>query len=221
MLDSFYNIANVAVAVSFLLATVALYNFNRFNNILKLVSIYLVASAGIDLVSLMFALNGLPNLIFFHLFTLFEFIVLSVIFNAIFVEYDKKQWVKKLCYPVAALIVVNTAILQDFTSYNSISGTITSVLIIFYSIYYFYLLVDSSSVDEQSKLIKWFIICVFIYHSFTLIILLFSNQMVDISKETQAVVWILRSIVILLSKLVLLSFFLKFIYQSIKSKKSI
>jgi len=212
MVESVEFIGMAIIAISTLLSILILYYFRILSNLLKVVGIYIIAGAAIEVIATALYYEGENNLKFLHLFTLFEFVILSHLFHQLFVLLKSKIKIYYVAIPVTAFIIINTLFIQDIKGYNSYSSTLTSIILLAYCIHFFILILDIEIKNYQFIILKWFVICLFLYHCISLIIMLFGNMFLDFSQEAQSYIWAFRSIIIFATKAILAFFFVKLFF---------
>lgn len=209
MISIYESISLASITISAILALMIILRFHKLQPVLKVVGIYIIVSAAIDLVSFSLYKQVANNLRFLHLFTLFEFVILNHLFKLLFRYFSSKLNVYYLAIPGTLFILFNTIFIQNINSYNSYSSILVSTIIIGYCIHFFILILDIEVQNLQFRALKWFIICLFVFHSISLIIMLFGNMLHDVSIEAQSYVWGFRSIVIFVTKIILFICFIQ------------
>lgn len=142
------------------------------------------------------------NLYFFHFFAAFEIFTLAHFFFDFYEKLLVKAQRNWFIYPLFALVVGNSIFLQPIYTFNSYALTLVSVTVIGMSIYSFYIMLDKDNFFPYQKELKWLITSFFLLHCSSLMVLLFSNKILELSKEAQLMIWIARSSLILSIKLV-------------------
>lgn len=209
MIEFYELIGKITVALSTILALILIVNYRKLPYILKVVGIYIIVGAAIDIVATSLYYIQESNLVFLHLFTLFEIVILSHLFHVIFKRLKSKTNVYYIAIPATLLIILNTIFIQNIDMFNSYSSMLTSVIIIGFSIHFYLLSLEFHTPNFQFITLKWFVNCLFIYHSISLIVMLFGSVFHNISQESQSYIWIFRSTIILITKIILISCFLK------------
>ena len=206
-------IGSTTVLLSTILSCLLLIKFHKLNDLLKVVGIYIIVGTSIDIVSTALYQLQQSNLKFLHLFTLIEFVLLSYLFNALYAQHNSKFKLLYLAIPVTIFIIVNSIFIQDLNSFNSYSTTLCSAVIIGYCIHYFSLILENQNQNIQFQTTKWFIITVFIIHCISLIVMLFGNFFYEVSQQAQSYIWSFRSLIIFSTKIILLYFFYKLLFN--------
>lgn len=207
MIELFDIISNATVALSALLAVIIILKFNNLSSILKVVGIYIIVSASIDIISTAYFYISESNIVFLHLFTLFEITILSHLFTLLFDSLKSKVNILFISIPAIALVILNTLFVESIYQFNTYSSMLVSAVILGFCIHFFTLIIDFKAPNYQFKILKWFIYTLFIYHSVSLIFMLFSSLLPEISMHSQSYIWIFRSIIIMITKILLIMAF--------------
>lgn len=216
MIEYFEYIANVTILLSSLLALAILIKYNTLPLTLKLAGLYLVISASLDIASSSFYETENDNIFFFNLFSLCEILIISCFFDHIFKSLGSKLKVKFLAIPAIIFLIVNAIFIQGVNQFNHYSSLLLSTLILGFCIHFFVLILDKKASNFQFKTLKWFVICLFIFHSISLIFMLFSNVIYNLSRDSQSYLWSFRGLVLLLTKAILLYCFTKLFLKNSK-----
>ena len=218
MIEFFDTIANITIILSSLLAIVLIVKYSKLNSSLKLVAIYIIGSASIDIVSTAFYEIQESNLLFLHLFTLFEIIVVSKLFQLLYRRLNSTLKIEFIAILVVIFVIFNSIFLQSLTEFNTYSSAVVSFVILGFCIYYFSLILENKIENYQFLVLKWFIYTLFFYHSISLIVMLLGNLINTMDKEFQVYIWTFRIIIILATKVVLIFYFSKLFLKNSKLK---
>ncbi len=217
MIYLYEKLTDVTVIISVLLAIGIITNFHKLSSTLKIVGIYLIAGASIDIVASALSRKYESNLVFLHLFSLFEIVIISYLFKQLFHVLKSKFNVYHVAVPATIFVIINSCFIQSIHIYNSYSSTLVSTIILGYSIYFFKSILDIEILNLQFKILKWFIICLFFFHSTSLIIMLFGNLFQEMSIEAQSSIWSIRALVIFVTKIIITYWFLRLLIFKNKS----
>lgn len=198
--------------ISILLSLIIVLIFNKLSKPLKLIGVYILVGTIIEILSIYIEQKFGSNLFLIHIFCLFEFIILTITFNLIYKSYGEQLNLNYFLVIGASLVILNTLIFQKITQFNSYSSTFTSIAIIIYCIYFFKLILDDNTKTLQKDILKWSIISIFIYHTTSMFVLLFSNILIESKNDAQFYIWSIRMFIMLLCKLILLFYFGKYFF---------
>lgn len=201
MTSVFIYFANFTTLYSVLLGLLAFVMYHKCGQVVRVFCIYLLVAGSIDLVSFSFAESGLNNLVFFHLFTLMELGLLGVFFSLILKMLQVSFEVIYLIYLLLAGAVFNSVFIQPIDSFSTYSTTTVSIIVIAGCIYVFFKMLDEQS-EDLSLVTKWFLSGLFIYHMGSVVVLLTADLLMTVDSEVQIIIWIIRTFIILLSKIV-------------------
>ena len=218
MVEVFNFISDITILVSTILALIILLKFNHLSSFLKVVGIYIIAGASLDLVSSAVFSVKANNLRFLHLFTLFEFVIISYLFHLLFLALKSKSYVIQIAIPVTLFTLFNSLFLQSINSINTYSSVLCSFIILAFCIYFFRLILDFPESNFQFTTLKWFIVCLFFHHCTSIIVMFFGGLILDISTEMVTYIWSFRSVIILATKLTIAYYFIRllFLYRNVK-----
>lgn len=198
LLSWLMGISTVVTILSLAIAVVFVQKFKQLDSSLRKIAIYFIVSALTELLSLSVAyFLHQSNLIFFHSFAIFEILILG----HFFFDYYKKMGVilpqNLILYSLVGLLVLNSAWIQPLNTYNSYGLTLVSVSIILFSLYAFYLMLEYDHLEVFSGSVKWLIATIFLMHCSSLMVVLFSNKILEMGKQTQLLIWLARALLIL------------------------
>ena len=200
MVEIFKEYSSYVMYFSMLLALVSLIFYWKFDKALKYFAIYLIMGGCIEYLALEFAKRLGHNLFLLHLYTILEFIILSAFFKVIFDQLGSKFSMLKFTILVVLLCILNSIFIQPIEGFNSYATTLVGLILIVYSIYTFYLLLDKT--DTSLRSIKWLVGGVFVYQMTSFIILASANILINITTDSDVILWMLRAFIILITKMI-------------------
>lgn len=204
MASVFVNFANFTTVYSVVLGILALLLYFKGRRLTRVFCIYLSVAASIDLVACSFAESGMNNLVFFHLFTFMELGLLGVFFSHVLKKLQVRFNIMDVILPFLAMIILNSLFVQSIDSFSTYSTTAVSIAIIVGCIFTFLKILDDGS-DHDNKVIRWFLSGLFIYHMGSVVVLLTADLLLQLDTEVQVIIWIIRTFVVLLSKILFTS----------------
>lgn len=200
MVEIFKEYSSYVMYFSILLALVSLVFYWKFDKALKYFASFLILSGATEYLASEFTKRLGYNLFLLHLYTILEFIVLSAFFKVVFDQLGAKFSMVKITVVVVLLCIVNSIFIQPIEGFNSYATTLVGLILIAYSVYTFYLLLEKGSVDFSS--IKWLVGGVLIYQMTSLIILASANILIHTSAGSDIILWIIRAVIILITKMI-------------------
>jgi len=165
------------------------------------------------MLSLSLAENNISNLFLFHVNTLIEFWFLIIFFHASDKKYGKKFPLGFVLSIGVIMIMVNTLFIQKLDTFNSYSATLVNIVLLISSFRFFFNTMDAEITDEL-KTLKVVVSCLLLVFGTSLIVLLFSNAMLDIATTYQLYIWDFRGILILVTKVIIGFLFANLLYLS-------
>lgn len=182
------------VYLSYLLAILFLFHLLKFRNYFWITA-YSISMLVIELTSTWYSDIYGNNLIFFHLMGIIE-VTLCYLFIQPYIELKWHKFVS-----VITLIVLTSMILNWVLGGGiDVSMTLTSLIILSYCFLCFYKILGS---ELFSKIDFYFIISLFIIHSTSLILLLFSGIIFKMKLDNQFLLFAIRGIIYLIAKSIL------------------
>jgi len=217
MLD-IINYGGTALQIlTFPLAILAFYLYPKVDKTLKLLLPYFMLSASFELLSMLF-IQGDNNLMLYHAFTFLEFIILIQFFKWIFHESNVAINLNFVLYPVGVFFILNTLLFQNIKTFNTNSSILASIIILISCFYAFFKFLDIENI-EYLKAKKWLISAFFIYHITMIVFNLFSNIMMGMDQEHQFIIWILRMIVIGITRVIFIGSLIYLVVQTAKTRQ--
>lgn len=170
--------------------------YRSFDRPAKTIVWYLLISALTNLVVVSLAMNHFNNMPVFHVFTVLEFIILTLFFRELSNNPKAIMLFNILLVAFPVFAILNTAYIQPIHTYNSISRTVESLLLIGFSLASFYtMLGQNHPLNKQSKNLMWINAGMLCYFSGSLFLFIFSKY---IMKDVTAnkVAWIIHAVLV-------------------------
>lgn len=207
-----YKVGLVILAISLFASIVILRHFDRLPETVKLFGIYFIVSAGVEVISTSLSFNSANNLFMFHIYSVLEYWFLLLFFHRCALKFGQPFNLWLLLIPGLCLIILNSVFLQPLNTFNSNTAPLVSFTVLLLSFRFLFSIMETE-LNSELKTLKIIIICLLIYSGTTLIVLLFSNDLLHIDREKQLVIWLTRSVLQLGVKIVLAITFVKLFYS--------
>ncbi len=178
----------VRITIIFLIASVilGLIQYKKSTKTIKYMIVYLLGILLIELSAKTISSFGYPNIPLLHLYTLFEFILISLFYYHTF---EFRQLRKKHFYIfiiiVSGLIVANSVFIQSIYEFNTNAKIVVSMIICFYSIIFFQQKLLSAP-NKQLSLINSGIL---LYFSGSLLVFAFGGIVESFSENSIYLIW--------------------------------
>lgn len=170
----------IGFAVAFINGVICFFLIRRNHIEIQYFNYYIILNLIIQVISYIFWEYGKNNLPFLHLFTLFEFILLSFFYKVILVQERYNRRFISFVLFVSVLIIGNSLLIQGIYSFNSYSKSLEQVIIIVYSILYFFFYPKNLSNDRKLlQSINLINSAILVYFSGSLFIFMFSQIFID------------------------------------------
>ncbi len=171
---------------------------------LKWFTYFISMSFGIEVIARFLHLSKTPNLHLLHLYTLLEFIIISVFYKKVFTKEKSVQ--KGINYIIgigSLLIIANSLFLQPITTFNSNAKAFSQIIIISYAInYYFSILHERTKATPVLNLLN---AAMLIYYAGSFFVFMFSELLLkNLDKESQLVFWIFNALLYLVFQLIVI-----------------
>jgi len=192
----FALLAIVVLSVSSAIASMYLY---KYANEKEKVFIYYIIAIGFFeifakvLKRILVDGNNLPGL---HLYTLFQFVLLTLFFNACLKELS--DWFKyKWILAIGTIgIIANSLFVQSIFTYNSYSKSVVELYIIIMSLALFKLfLSDKTHEPINMKASVSFVSAVFLQSSVSIILYIYSNDIMEMKASLRDLLFYLRIVI--------------------------
>lgn len=195
--------SNIIIFITAIASILLILNHSKFDSLMRKIMFYVAIGCLFEIASSAYIkVFHANNLFFFHGFAIFE----AWILTTFFLEFYKKNSVsiqqKYVLFPLIGFLLLNSIFIQPITTINSNGLTLVGVAAIAFCVYAFYLMLEKEIEFPFYLEVKWFIIAVFLTHSGTLIFELFSNQLLRLDQNQQELLWSIRSILLIITRLI-------------------
>ena len=133
------NYTYLSIISGVLPVVAALYNYRHLNNVLKIAAVFFLISTmfdwGYEIASHYHVINNFPGI---HVFIFTGLLFYSVIYYKAFSTLLLKRIVFILSSIGFLVLIISTIFFEGFMDYPSIANTVLSVIVIIFSLIYFY-----------------------------------------------------------------------------------
>jgi len=195
-------LTNITVISDFLPVLAALYNYRRLDSILRLMAIFCILSVIPDVAGLVASylkLRHYNNLVLFHFFDMMAAVFFTLIYQRAFY----KQLFKKITFILGGLslliMVCNAIFIEGLWKYPSVSNTVLCVLLIIFSLIYFYELLSRQEftyIEKQGMF--WINSGVLFYFAINIFLFMLYN---DINSDQKADYYMMQSVTNIIANL--------------------
>jgi len=206
-------VGKISIFIGLLVSLLILIDFKKLPVFFRLLALFYIGSASIDLINHSFAVSGLNNLLFVHLFTFIEFCTMTLFFREVSKMHNSRLNFELLIWPGLIFIILNTLFIQGLDMFSSYSASMVAAMVIVLSVRFLYHTMDSEP-SHQLTLSKKVIGLLLVYYSISLVVITFSNEMLSIPREWQNGVWFIRSIVLLVFRVMIGIYYWQYFKQS-------
>jgi len=198
-------IGDLSVVFLVLNVLICFFHFKKLEEPFRRLFYFLSWSLTIEILARVVLYFGSNNLPLLHLYTLGEFILLSFFYKSLLSRsafFQKSFWF--LIVGGSLLILINSLFFQSIYEFNPLAKTSVQIIIIAFSILYFYTLNDSlvlySTVEKSLRLINS---AVLLYYSGSLFIFM-CNQIFFDNSDLYKIFWTFNAVLNLIFQLLIL-----------------
>jgi len=179
----------------------SIYYWKRLPIAFKFLSFYLCCNLLVEVI-VFFLPSGTNNLPLLHIYTLFEFILITLLYQKMNLFESWRAWrFEILLISISSLIVLNSIFKQSIYIYNSYAKTVVQVLFIAYAVGYMFQLKENNKESASLNLMNYAIL---IAYSGSLFVFMFGNVLLadafyDLFWDINLVLNLLFQILILIS----------------------
>lgn len=166
----------------------------------KYFAIYLLCTAINQLTGTILFELEIPNLYLANTYLIMQFLMLSLFYYEIFKEQKKRKYILVMMFILLTVLGVQYAWTPDlFFQYNTVGVIVTSTVLIFYSITYFFNYIS----DKELKL---YLVNsgILIYLLGTILLFSIANIGLKLEQETEIALWILNAFIFLVFQVIIL-----------------
>ena len=217
-----YFLSRFIVVILAINCLIFVLNWKKLYDVLRFFGYYLLFNLTIEISSrILYEILKVNNLPLLHLYTLGEFILLSIFYYQITKSSDnKKVFFMIFTSLIAILIILNSIFLQSIYGFNSYAKAPVQFIIIGYSLFYFFAtnLIDAKkNIKEKSRLIVNS--AILIYYSGSLFIFMFSDYFLRNAADGEGLpngFWLFNVILLIIFQLIIFTA----IWKVLRNKKS-
>jgi hypothetical protein len=168
--------------------------FNRFNKGLRIICIHLFIACATELSSTMLMNRGMNNLPLLHMYTLSEFVLLYLFYDIAFGNSFPKWMLRGIAAGFVLFSVINSLFIQNIYTFNSYARGLEALLLIIFSLLYFYKLsLPSQHTQEVMAPATWISSGILIYFSGGFILFILSNYILPLGSALNRQIWAIHS----------------------------
>jgi hypothetical protein len=193
---------NISSTISGIFPVIAaLFNYRHLDKILKIAAIYFLISTVFDWLLELTKMGGHigmhNNLPLIHLFTVISIVFYSAIYYNAFFRPMLKKAIVALAGLALLIVIFNAIFIEGIWEYPSLSTTVLSVLLIFFSLAYFYQLLNRQEfIHIEKQGLFWINSGVLFYFSINIFLfMLFKRLILAHEQEESFMIHILTNII--------------------------
>ncbi len=177
---------------------IAIYKYKYLPGPAKLFTFYLLLSGCGDLVADIVAARHLNNMPVLHIYTLLEFLLISVYYKKIFNSLAASRCINITMALFTLFHIVNSVFVQSIYSYNTYSRSLSGIIIVIYTLYYFKMTLDDTGALSRSQKIFLYINAAFLLYFGGGLFLFISSNMIISNHYLNTVIWDIHATLVLI-----------------------
>lgn len=180
----------ISAVFSFMPFIIASINLKKTKTFLIPLFILFAINIVMELFAIVLSESGENNQYIFHYFTVVEFTLISLFYSFFFKNYFSTLLIN-LLIPVFLLAAYIDYKVNGLESMDNFSTSIESIVLIFYSLFFFYYVLKNLIFENLLQTpVFWINTAILFYFSGNLILFIFSNYMGRIDPVKYAVLWV-------------------------------
>lgn len=194
--EVFENIRLISLLIIGVPFIMALFKFKKLNSVQRLLMYLISVIVLVEIISLFLWHKEINNLVMYHIYTVIEFIMISMIYTKVLTSLFPKYVFKILTFLFIIFAFLNVQFFQNIYTFNSNTITVSGIIIIIFSLSYFYALLQEIKYSAlENNPMFWINSGFLIYFSTNLILFFINNSMFKASTEATYLVWGLHAII--------------------------
>jgi len=166
---------------------------------------YLGLSLTVGIVSLIMAKNRINNLPLLHIYTLLEFMMLSLFYRTILKRVSFVQKYFGLVFWGGIIVIVlNSLFLQNLTEFNSNAKTFSHITLLGLTLLFFMDRMQINNLEELDGGLNMINSGILFYLSGSLFIFMTSNILIEDNSQVHEILWIINAMLYLIFQIIIL-----------------
>ncbi|WP_299221675.1 hypothetical protein [uncultured Aquimarina sp.] len=192
----FENLTLVASVILLVPILVSIFRFRFLDSSQKKLLVLVLTTGLVEIISWILWYKKMNNLPLYHFYAVIEFLLIINIYRKVLSGLFSKNFFIILGIGFGIFSLANTLFFQDLYTFNSNVTTLIGLLVIFFSLSYFYALLKEVKYSAlETNPMFWINSGFLIYFSSNLILFFINNNMFKGSTEASYLVWGLHAIV--------------------------
>jgi hypothetical protein len=169
--------------------------FRAFPLPYKILGIHLWGAALSEIICHILWYHKINNLFMFPLYTLWEFEMVSLFYFMVLKSVSFRRIIVCMMILFAALTVADICLVNGLKRFNYYSRSVEGLIIIMYTVTYFYTVLSEMSIARPEKEgAVWISMAFLIYFSGTLFLFIFGDYVIRHSYKTYGVYWVFHAV---------------------------
>ena len=211
MISRFLYLGIIVPASVVIPLAIAIARFKLIGRALKTIFIYLLVAGVTNAIAAILAFTHRNNLPVLHIYTIIELTLFVLFFSQAIDNRPIKQWAIPTILIFTSLCIINFSFIQSIYSFNSYTRPLEAIILIGFSVFYFYLQTARETMGrwyDQPE--TWIVIGILLYFSSSLVQFSFSNIVSNKgSADIKRLIWNIHATLVLIMYLLFAVGFVK------------
>jgi hypothetical protein len=211
MISRFLYLGVIVPASVTIPLAIAIARFKYIGQSLKIIFLYLLMAGITNCIAAFLAFTHRNNLPLLHIYTILELILFGLFFYKAIDNRHFKKWVRPTILLFTLSGILNFIFIQSIYSFNSYPRSLEAIILIVFSVFYFYLQTAGEAMGGwYNRPETWIIIGILLYFSSALVQFSFSNIVsTSSSGEIKRLIWNIHASLVLIMYLLFAVGFIK------------
>ncbi len=189
------QVITASIFVIFLPFGLAMFWRKKLTGPMFVIFCYLILGIAAQLISFITKEYQIKNLPLLHLYTVIEFSWITWFYHQAMPVYLPERRTKVIIVIFSVAAALNTLFLQPVTQFNTYIRTSESILVIIFSLLFFYKIISEMKIQRLEKEpLFWINVGFLIYFSGSTLLFIFSNYILPFKNTLNLYVWSLHAI---------------------------
>lgn len=201
---TFFIILLCEFIISLIPIIIGIYRFNHLDKITFGILLFALIYLGFNIPILILWWYKTSNLYLINVYTIFEFLIISYIFILAFKNFTPKYLLEIIIILFTSFSVIKLFWIEESAFFDSYQKIIECLIFIILSLLYFYKISKELIITHLNRdSMFWFSVGVLLYFSGGLFIFIFSNYLLNYSKELRLNIWGIHAFFLILFHLII------------------
>lgn len=173
---------------------IGIYRYKHLSAVQKLLSLVIILTLGGEIIGGIVAKLKINNLYIFHLFTILQFILLTLVMEKGLTPFLTKRVLRRIALGFTLFALLDAFWWNGVHNFNNYARPLSSILLLCFALIFFYKTLRELQIKTLERApLFWLSIGILIYQAGSLLIFLFSNY-VKTSEAALVTIWGIHAI---------------------------